>query len=270
MKITRILLLVLTVCLLAGCAATPPVSTGDPIEETTTPPTYAAYIPDAPVYPDRVVAPLPESVTVGDLISPYWEETLRWDDTDGEHCVFPVAVPQIYPFSEDAIRCEKEIFDHLFPILDDALNKMGIGISQSLNQVGYEAYLNGQILSLIVSQETPNDLHLYQVYNFDTASGKKLDGADLLAYLGISRDDFHHRADTAVRTHFAGRFGEKEAAADPTFYQAQLNRSTNESNLDHAELYLDAAGRLMMVADIYPLAGASRYPTPLPLETENQ
>lgn len=270
MKITKILLLVLTVCLLAGCAVTPPVSTGDPIEETTTPPTYAANIPDAPVYPDRVVAPLPESVTVDDLVSPYWEETLRWDDTDGEHCVFPVAVPQIYPFSEDAIRCEKEIFDHLFPILDDALNKMGIGISQSLNQVGYEAHLNGQILSLIVFQETPTDLHLYQVYNFDIASGKKLSEGDLLAHLGISRDDFHDRADTAVRNHFVSLYGEKETSKDPTFYQSQLNMSTNEGHLDKAELYLDATGRLMMVADIYPLAGASHYPTPLLLETENQ
>lgn len=271
------LCMLMAALLLAGCAVTPPEDTKP--DTTTVPDTTPAQTEAtvettvatelfAPVYPERSVTALPEKAPVEDVVSSYWEETLEWVDKPGNACRLPIAIPQIYPFSEDAIRCEKEIFDVLFPIAEETLANMEEELSQSWAKIGYEAFVNGDVLSLLIVKETVYDLTEYHVYNLDLSTGKQLTREGLLEKLAVSEADFKAAAETAVEETFVNRYGEKEKSYDQDFYQEQLDRSLSKENLEKTEIYLDAEGKAVLVADIYAMAGATSYPTRIPMNLE--
>lgn len=271
------LCMLMAALLLAGCAATTPEDTKP--DTTTIPDTTLAQTEAtvettvatelfAPVYPERSVTALPEKAPVEDVVSSYWEETLEWVDKPGNVCRLPIAIPQIYPFSEDAIRCEKEIFDVLFPIAEETLANMEEELSQSWARIGYEAFVNGDVLSLLIVKETVYDLTEYHVYNLDLSTGKQLTREGLLEKLAVSEADFKAAAETAVEKTFVNRYGEKEKSYDQDFYQEQLDRSLSKENLEKTEIYLDAEGKAVLVADIYAMAGATSYPTRISLNFE--
>lgn len=269
--------MLLAALLLTGCAATPPEDTKP---DTTTAPdttpaqteatvetTVAAEL-SAPVYPERSVTALPEKANVEDVVSSYWEETLEWVDKPGNACSLPIAIPQIHPFSDDAIRCEKEIFDILFPIAEETLTHMEEKLSQSWAKIGYEAFVNEDVLSLVIVKETDYDLTEYHVYNLDLSTGEQLTREGLLEKLAVSEADFKAAAESAVEETFVNRYGEKGKNADQDFYQEQLERSLSKENLEKTEIYLDAEGKAVLVADVYAMAGAASYPTRIPLNFE--
>ena len=278
MKFRTIFLCILLVFSLTACGITQPAqttaadTTASP-DSTTVPDTTAAEVPvpespDPPTAPTgRTVTSLPEEYTLDDLVFPYWEETLEWSDGYNNN-TFTAVIPGIYPFSEDAIRCEAEIFQFMSPFAEEALDLMNRHMSVSSAAIGYDAYLNGKILSLVVWEDDNHDRITYQVFNLDLSTGKQLLSADMKTLVDISDADIS----AAISDAFLSKYGSKDSFTNPDLseaYQEQYDRSIAQENIDLAQIYLGENGEAFIAANVYSLAGADYYPQLLPLnETE--
>ena len=78
---------------------------------------------------------------------------MEWSDGYNDN-LFRGSIPSIYPFSDDAIRCELEIFQIMDTLAERELYLMNRGLSQASLAIGYDAYLNDSLLSLVIWNES--------------------------------------------------------------------------------------------------------------------
>lgn len=120
----KALVLLFLLLLLSGCVATPPETT-PPTTETTAPPTTETTAPP-PLFPgspkSQPVKMLMGEITLDRLVESYWSRQIRL--ADGTVCY--VSIPQITPFSQEAVECQKEIYGLFRQYLQKALDTAGV------------------------------------------------------------------------------------------------------------------------------------------------
>lgn len=282
-KIISLLVCIALLLGLAACGAsreeTEPESSEPVAEQKTSAPqpeqTAATTLPTQPeqteapeTQPEQTqtpaVQPLPESCTAQTLVWDYLNETLEWVDGVGNENKLLFAIPQIYPFSEDAIACQEEILELLMPIYEESLQNIALECSCVYGAIGYEAYLWGDVLSILVYRETHFDLTDYSVYNLNVRTGQRLDNGALLEQIGLSQESYMEAAAQAAHDAFAGKYGQLQEAFGEE-YDTQLANTISQENISAAQLYLNGEGTLMMAVNIYSMAGAAYYPALLAL-----
>ena len=207
--------------------------------------------------------PLPEEYTLDDLVTPITRD-LEWSTSMIESGVAKFSIPQIYPFSADAVRVQQEIQEDYLRIYHETFTYYTINQNAGMTfrphycEISYEACLNGSVLSIVICMDEYTDSQGHRVYNFDLETGALLDTADLLAVLGIDQSDYEELLGGMITKAFTDRFGE---AWDPESdlydqYMEQKTRNDSPENLAAAKLYLDAEGELWAICNIYSMAGS--------------
>lgn len=214
---------------------------------------------------EATFAPLPETVSVADLVETVWDETLTWTDKQKYDNSFTGSVPELFPFSEDAVRVNGEIQDVLWEKINRELQNQEKKDSQKYLSAGYRAYLNGDVLSVMTWADDNHDRAEYDVWNLDLETGKQLTEQEMAARLGLSEEAYIQLITEAVTDAFYERCGNVENAPDPEFYQQQFDACISQENLAKVKLYFGEGGEVILIAPIIPIAGASSYPTLIPL-----
>lgn len=244
------LILVFSLCLmLFGCT---PV-TIPPEETTAADPSITIDYPPTPTG----LSPLPNAYTAEDLVSAY-EEHLQWTDSlDREwDCIY--RIPQILPFSEDAARCQAEINEDFFHLLEQEIKCYQDGFSPWCVGLDYQVYLYEDILSVVICTDL-GYAKGYDVYCFDLENGWLMDTGDFLAKKDINRQDYNQSLYQFAQATFLEMSGPKEDAPDPEFYQQQMDKTLSNENLANAKLYTDNDGTVRILLQIYALAGEDSY-----------
>lgn len=174
--------------------------------------------------------------------------------------VVPICLPKLLPFSEDAIACQKEIQDRFDPKLEEMRQNASEGYSISHSYIEHFVYLNNTILSVVIHERSMFDSSAFTVYNFDIESGKQLDTQRLMSKLQITDyiEKFTQAATKAFETNY-GHFNHND------FYETQLETTISKNNIDKAKPYIAENGEVMVIINIYPMAGAAYYPEAIPL-----
>jgi len=199
------------------------------------------------------------------LVTPYWEQGLDIV----EHATFFISIPQIWPFSQDAIDCQEEIWEALLPTLKyyeetagytDIYDVRLLPMSEKVyynNPAGisYSSYIYKDILSIVVETLTQYDMTEHFVYNLDLTTGKRIGNEALLDRLGIGSVDLKESLRAAYIKRYNSSSGE------------QLDKTLSKENLDAVRLYVTNDGTLMAAARIYSIAGADSYMHLIPVHT---
>lgn len=219
-------------------------------------------------------APNTEPVNIEDIEGPLAQyvqtavkETFELDTTKFHNPKQSVTVriPKLLPFSEDAIACQGEIQNEFDPWVEEIRTNLTDGFTSATAFIDYYAYLNDRIFSLVIYAESMFDLGLYRVYNFDTETGKRLNTEELMNKLQIT--DYTERFTQIAQDAFSKQWGETRdpSSHDYDLYVSQKAKNSSKENIDKAMPYVAEDGKVMVVLNVYSLAGAEKYPQVLPV-----
>lgn len=266
MKNTKMItLLLIFVLLLTGCVQgiadettapeqTKQTETTAPQVETTEPSVELVVFPDAPEEPEE--KPLTEHSQV---VTDYWAQGLHFGNKNTAFTYY-ISIPEIYPFSTDAVTCQKEIYELFTNRLYDDLTALEVQHKGNIQQLevpeglflddtikrtyAYTAGVYGDVLSIAIRfdmEETENAN--YYVYYLDLTTGKRLTEEDekLAVEATIVRKALE---ECYQEMHF-----QVDTAAD--WYQEKLKKTVSDENIKACRVFFTEDGERILVARIY-------------------
>ena len=173
---------------------TVPTTTTVP-NSTTVPPTTGDQKPveiameDLPVLPQGAV--LPENPTLEDLLLEPYIGTARWYDMYDQEYSVTMELPLLVPFCDGAKAINESIRSMFQPKIDDVQLACEDGLGVFDKVVYYDAYLNGDVLSIVITGDSNLDHNYYNTYNLDISTGKELSRYDMVQqFAGVSYPEF--------------------------------------------------------------------------------
>ena len=153
------------------------------------PPAGPFPLADIPVITQTVT--LPANPTVEDLLlDPYTGSTLWYDPSDNEFDI-DIELPLLVPFCDGAKAINEAIRNDFQWIIDNINNNYAYRAASFEKTISYEAYLNGDVLSLIITRDGNLDHNAYHTYNLDISTGKQLSIYDMAQrFAGASYPEF--------------------------------------------------------------------------------
>lgn len=249
-----------------------PAEPAEPAEEPAAEPEAPAEEPEAPV---EEPAEEPEEEEDGPSLNGiagdadgYWYEedagSGEYEDGVGNQESYSYSIPAFNVDSADAALLNSQIASDCDVYVQEMLDNEAQKASLSVYSLDYEAWLNGEIASILVTaKRAESDIVEYHTYNLNVVTGAKATGADLIAALGLDEDSFTAAAQQAASDQFEALYGGMES---DEFYKEQYDKTMSADAFGLTmPMYLDGSGRLCVIARIYALAGAAYYDYPLPI-----
>ncbi|GHU83691.1 hypothetical protein AGMMS50284_7640 [Clostridia bacterium] len=153
-------------------------------------------------------------------------------------------------------------------INDDIKSKITDRVEEEINgessiitpKVWYDSYLNGDVLSLVITSQTNwGGLEFYNSYNINVATGSKVSNQEILASKNITEAQFVSKLQEVYKTTFVEQNGTADKYSDE--YKDQYNEkleqtiATGNCSLD-TPIFLGSNGNLQAIATIFAMAGA--------------
>ena len=152
-------------------------------------------------------------------------------------------LPKLNMYSPYAEKINKEIETKL---LQDIKSGNSYGIAS------YQWHINNNILSLVVDNKGPNDLHVYYIYNINMDTGDAYTNAELLKLKGLVENDFATKLRNACAAKFLEDYGmDSTLELYTSAYKKTLEKTYNKD----AKMFLNSSGDLMAVGYVYSIAG---------------
>lgn len=179
-------------------------------------------------------------------------------------------VPKININSDDVTKINSEIDKEITSKAKESIKEISNGTSIGLFKIYYNYYINDNVLSVLIGLEYDADIRNYYTYNIDIKTGKRMSNEDILKIKNMTKKQFEEKIVNAYKNEFLKGYGSIEKwtstqdswqSESKAMYEAQYNRTISQSNCnaDTQMIYLDANGKINVVAKIYSLAGAESY-----------
>ncbi len=184
-------------------------------------------------------------------------------------------VPEILSDSEGAKEINRDILDVCQEVMQQLDEESFVW-----HKVGYEAYRNGDILSLLLTKYSiMDDYTLYYTYNLNLESGKRMDQKELIETLDFEtrkgesveaavlrhiRREAAYASDLDMKYFFESVFFNQSEIQDKQEMYAQfllMRMETLQEDNIHLGLpmYLDGQGILQVAVPVYVMAGGGLY-----------
>lgn len=244
MKKIFALILTALVCISALTACSININLTPPTEapaaeapaETAAPAPTEAPATKAPVPTDPPVG------TLGDYVKTAQEKTVSFGDGNAN----TLRIPEITLDSAPAKAANTEITERFG-------SAFGSENTTGAYAIDYEAYLNGTILSVVVTASYDGGNSYGLCYNFDVTTGDALDSAALCKAIGEDYDAVL----TDLYDELKDSYEEKWSALPGN--DTEKAKTFADDNLKAAKLYLDGDGDLMAMADTYAAVGGGHW-----------
>lgn len=157
-------------------------------------------------------------------------------------------IPQINLNSVDADRINRELYDSLCPLAESRIAEAEQNSAAAVGGLDYAVFTNGDVLSLLIDCEQGGESagHEYRVYNLSVTTGSRLGSGDLPAALGLSEAAYRALVKLALESQW-----HQQRTADEPGAQDALEKCLADENLDAAQPYLGAGGRLCAASMLY-------------------
>lgn len=164
-------------------------------------------------------------------------------------------IPAFSCDSDDAVRLNREMYLAVYDNVDRALEDLK-ETNSFCRSIKYETYRNGDVVSVLVCMTLDYPCPEYWVMNLNTATGKEVDRAALLAAKGLTEESFVEMAAEAAEAAFDDVWPSYFNGS--SFRAQQLAETLAEGRFgEDLPLFLNASGELCMITPIYQSAGAS-------------
>ena len=269
-SLSILMLLSLCACSSAAAESSAPPTASVSASAKVSPPaavTVPAPDPSASPSPSETPAPSPaeseEPNGAEKYISVYREDKGEYKDSVGNSYWYSYVIPMFDLDSVNVGMLNDEIITKLEPIVDESLLSIEDGFSISILSIGYEAYLNGDIVSLIVSIDYDTDYVAKWVWNLDVSTKQGVDGGDLFSLTDMGADGTKLSDVTAASV---GKYYEENYPDRTTKpWLEPFNMTMDKENLAQTQYYFDANGQLTGIVKIHTPAGAGFYYTDVPM-----
>ena len=247
----------------ASAKVSPPAAVTVPAPEKS-----VATVPTESAAPSETPAPSPAAESeepngAEKYISVYREDKGEYKDSVGNSYWYSYVIPMFDLDGVNVSMLNDEIITKLEPIVDESLLSIRDGFSISILSIGYEAYLNGDIVSLIVSIDCDTDYVTKWVWNLDVSTKEGVDGDYLFSLTDMGADGTKLSDVTAASV---GKFYDEnypDRTAKP--WLESFNMTMGKENLAKTQYYFDAEGQLTGIVKMHVPAGAGCYDTDVPM-----
>ena len=249
----------------ASAKVSPPAAVTVPAPEKS-----AAPVPTESSVPSETPAPSPAASAESEepngaekYVTVYREEKGEYTDSVGNRYEYSYVIPKFDLDGVNVSMLNDEIITKLEPIVDESLLSIRDGFSISILSIGYEAYLNGDIVSLIVSIDCDTDYVTKWVWNLDVSTKEGVDGDYLFSLTDMGADGTKLSDVTAASV---GKFYDEnypDRTAKP--WLESFNMTMDKENLAKTQYYFDAEGQLTGIVKMHVPAGAGCYDTDVPM-----
>lgn len=241
-------------------SGTAPVLPGtpEPPEETVTLPTATEPAPTAS--PLQAIPKKPW--TVDDWVTEEYHEVFTWESEMGHAYSIPISFPRILPVGSFATEFNERITESIGWRVAELQECIETKTDTHLLSISYEAYLNGDTLSIVLVEETSIDLVGYTVYNFDLEDREAMTTADMCdEYMDLDYPQFLILTNRMIRQEFEENFSQIKESEPDTYNEILGMIDQDTISMYGRGLYLKENGQLMLVYDKPSVAGAQYYPT---------
>lgn len=199
-----------------------------------------------------------------DELQDYWYEIDReqgdYTDGAGNDTHYSYAIPAFNLDSADASSMNDEIAALCNRFIVDMKQSMEGASSLMTYSVDYEAWLNGDIATILVIVQGDAGLWQYGAFNLNVATGSRATGAELVAVVGMTEESFVEAAQNAVTAQFESIYGSEPSEDFREIYEEQYAKTMSADAFGlHMPMYLGQDGKLYIVATVYAMAGAESY-----------
>ena len=213
-------------------AATSPAATTAPATETAAPATQAP----------ATTAPVSIG-SLGDYVKTLKEKEVSF----GNGKTNTLRLPEILIDSTDAKSANDEIVEKFGEVVNGDANSTGA------YELDYEAYLNKNILSVVITSKYDGGNSYGLAYDFDVATGKALDSAALCEAIGKSYNTELDKLYEELVEYYEDKWGTLPGN------ETEKEKTYNYANLKAAVMYLDGDGDLMALVDTYAAVGGGHW-----------
>lgn len=182
-------------------------------------------------------------------------------DKVSDHPVDAIAtyrIPKINMESEDVRRINQELYDEIYPLIQESIEKIDLTgeIMGVIMDIEYFWCVNGDILSLVEEVgpygHTGTSPH-FLVYNISIQDMRELSNEEIYTEAGFTRDEFYKAAREALGSKFwegQGRNSELSPGLKD-LYNSNLEKTISEENINASRIYLNDKGQLCLVGRKY-------------------
>ncbi len=187
-------------------------------------------------------------------------ENYSWNDGVRNQNEVSIRLPHINSDMHFAVEFNDHINSFADKIIEETEECMNGAFSTHIISVDYEAWQNGDTLSLLITTRTATDYVEYQVWNFDLDDAETMSTAQMCdEYLDLEYPQFLKYTADMILQEFQTEFADfiKSFPGEYEFIQ-NLYLSDRLVTL-HYRLFLNEEGTLMLVSDRPSIAGAMCY-----------
>lgn len=224
------------------------------------------YAPDStepihsdPAVPDTsVTEALP--LTAEDLIITVMDETISWTDSAGNDNIVHIRIPKVVSDGGFVSDYNYEILSYGNEILAEVEDSAEGAYSPHIVSVDYEAWLNDDMLSILVTTKTCTDYVEYRADNFSLADGKAYDTAAMCSkFLNLDYPVFLKYTSDKIMQDFETEHADFISRFPEDYVFVRDLYLSDLSFIKYYQLYLNQAGTLMLICDRPAIAGAGYY-----------
>ena len=222
--------------------------------------------PDAPqeIATVPVTTRAPESSEVLDCVKVGREETFSYTDKNKNTVSVVYRIPALKFDTPDAEKINSEITSRYTEAFSAAFEAASAKKSPEYSGIDYSAYVNDDIVSLVITEESSAHNLSYVVYNYNKTTGKQLDNEGLLNYLQRDPDEAYARLQKALEEDYTSKFKEEKFPDD---YYYQLDLTVGDEAIRQSQMFLNGDAELYAVCVEHAGVGVEEFSVLISLAT---
>lgn len=197
----------------------------------------------------------PTDPPTGSMVVAGREKEFVYNDGDNNGETITYKLPMLNFQTEDAKKINEEIGELYDECFTTAEQEYADNKSLSCESLGYESYLNDDIITLLISKEEDHAL-TYSVFNYNKTTGKRLDNAGLLEYLKLDAEQTYSALKTQLEDDYYSKFKYENFPDD---YYYQLEMTVGDEALTQSKLFLNREAELFAICTEYASVGKGEF-----------
>ena len=191
------------------------------------------------------------------------EETFEYTDRAGNVYKTTYLIPRINLVGADADMINKEITEKYYKDFVAAENEQANRSSLTCDSLGYERFINGNVLSVVIKRVYYSHSVDYTVYSFNTSTCTLLDSKGVVTAIGKSYPEVKEKIRAELEKDYVNKYN---TANPPQNYKENYEKTLSDDNMEKAKIYINEKGKITAVCKEYASVGNGEFAVVITLD----
>ena len=191
------------------------------------------------------------------------EETFEYTDRAGNVYNTTYLIPRINLVGADADMINKEITEKYYKDFIAAENEQANRSSLTCDSLGYERFINGNVLSVVIKRVYYSHSVDYTVYSFNTSTCTLLDSKGVVTAIGKSYPEVKEKIRAELEKDYVNKYN---TANPPQNYKENYEKTLSDDNMEKAKIYINEKGKITAVCKEYASVGNGEFAVVITLD----